>query len=130
MIFNKQCELVKSFTMMKLRDWSKPQRINKDSPLGKTLRIVKERIKAQAKIEKNIGKKTPEVNFFRQTFRNSEEKKGLFGKVNVGRGERPKSAVKSMKKIVVVRENQVEMIEIVARKRESKSLLRTRLGHM
>ena len=60
---------LKSSTVKKLNRWTLPQRLETNSPEEKELIKVKELIKSEAKLDKISRKISPDVDFFRQTFR-------------------------------------------------------------
>ncbi|OMJ77653.1 hypothetical protein SteCoe_22691 [Stentor coeruleus] len=109
---------------LQISEWSLPQRIEPSNPLSKTLIKTREKISAEAKIEKKIRNKSPGVDFFRQTYRTifPESKYKVNRKKWIQ--ERPQIIRKVVKKVVVIGENDVKKIEVVMRKIYSKSALR------
>ena len=115
---------LKSYSMMKLVKWSKPQRIDSKSPEGRNLSLLKDIIRSEAKIDKGCMRKFPRFDFFRQTLRENYQKNVILAEAQRRYVKRPRSGLKIKKKIVLVKENNIEEVEVVSRKIELKSPLR------
>ena len=114
----------KSNSLMKLVNWSIPQRIESNSPQGKTLNFIKDSIKSEAKLDKMNKKNTPDVNFFRQTLRLPMPMPSLHEEKIYNEKKKSESVIRQKKKFIQVGEKEIVEYRYSIRKSMTKSPLR------
>jgi hypothetical protein len=107
--------------------WMIPQRVDSSSPEGKTLSFLMAKIKGEYLKTSLKSKATPFITFSKQTFRpplpcpTFHEEKSSTSPV------RPKSPMRELKKVVIVKENVIKEIEILTNRSKKKSYLKDKL---
>ncbi|OMJ77322.1 hypothetical protein SteCoe_23111 [Stentor coeruleus] len=107
-----------------LTAWSLPQRVESNSPLAKALKNLKDKISGEAKLEKNIRKRSPEVDFFRQSIRMPISALNNKSRRIKWSNAQPEVSRRVSRKIILVGDNDVKEVEFIARKAYSKSALK------
>lgn len=107
-----------------LTAWSLPQRVESNSPLAKALKRLKDKITGEAKLEKTIRKRSPEVDFFRQPIRMPISELNNKSRRIKWINPQPEVSKRVSRKIILVSDNNVKEIEFITRKAYSKSALK------